>query len=336
MKSHPDIDCYARRLIPFFVVSMILHASIIWGTATIRNINKTSSEQGKISIGREVYTDAISHPGFKDSGGTGNLLEGNKVYNVSYLSVLKVDSPSPAGKNNFAITNPNPGTTMIAESLQEQLREKRDRESDNMAANPDTLIMQAGIINLNKLVLLDGMLREKGETGLHSSNGGIALNVPNGDGSGSSDSGFGHIGQSGSGDQVVIIRNEDNTDKGKKPIPSENLQSKIELKNDKENDILKARDAYYREILNQIDDNKIYPMSARMNAKEGKVKVGFKVHKDGSVSEIRIIESSNFEPFDFAAIDAVKSAAPFKPVPDALDTDELNLSFDLVFRMKTV
>ena len=60
-----------------------------------------------------------------------------------------------------------------------------------------------------------------------------------------------------------------------------------------------------------------------------RVKVVFKVHKDGHVTNSRILKSSGLQLVDAAALQAVANAAPFRPLPDGAPKDvSVEFTFD--------
>lgn len=68
--------------------------------------------------------------------------------------------------------------------------------------------------------------------------------------------------------------------------------------------------------IQKLIKNKVeYPNSAKRNRLKGKVMVQFTVHTDGTVSDIFAETSSGHEILDEAAVNAVKSAAPFPAPP---------------------
>ena len=54
--------------------------------------------------------------------------------------------------------------------------------------------------------------------------------------------------------------------------------------------------------------------------KTTKLVVEFGVRKDGTVAFVNMLESSGYQIYDDYAVNAVKQAAPFPPIPDTLST----------------
>lgn len=75
---------------------------------------------------------------------------------------------------------------------------------------------------------------------------------------------------------------------------------------------LKEHFSYIRDIINK---NISYPYMARKMGWSGKVKVSFIIAEDGSVKDVKILESSGFDLLDRNAADAIKKASPFPRPP---------------------
>jgi protein TonB len=60
-----------------------------------------------------------------------------------------------------------------------------------------------------------------------------------------------------------------------------------------------------------------------------RIKVSFKVHKDGSVGKVKLISSSGVSTADDAALQAISDASPFAALPDGVgDEIDINFTFD--------
>ena len=75
---------------------------------------------------------------------------------------------------------------------------------------------------------------------------------------------------------------------------------------------VKQHFAYIKEL---IEKEFVYPRIARRRGLEGKVVVSFVICKDGTVHEIKIVESSGHKILDKNAVACVNRAAPFPPPP---------------------
>ena len=83
---------------------------------------------------------------------------------------------------------------------------------------------------------------------------------------------------------------------------------------------------YIDRLLSLIDANWVRPnMGSGVRAI-----ISFRIQKDGSLSELRVAESSGYNAFDLAALRAVQNASPFPPLPRAYRHD--NLGVNLIVR----
>ncbi len=68
-------------------------------------------------------------------------------------------------------------------------------------------------------------------------------------------------------------------------------------------------------IKNNVQNKISYPSMARKMGWQGRVLISFVVCKDGSVKDIRIIESSGFKVLDKNAVEVIQKTAPFPKPP---------------------
>lgn len=68
-----------------------------------------------------------------------------------------------------------------------------------------------------------------------------------------------------------------------------------------------------------------YPDVAAMRGWQGKLRIDFTINKDGSISGIKLIKSSNYPVLDDAAITALRLASPLPPFPDDFDVEDINI-----------
>jgi protein TonB len=86
---------------------------------------------------------------------------------------------------------------------------------------------------------------------------------------------------------------------------------------------IKKKERYFKEHFHYIKEsvqNKIaYPRMARKMGWQGRVLLSFVVCMDGSVKDIRILESSGFNALDKNAVEAIRKGAPFPRPPVAAE-----------------
>ncbi|MBI5491515.1 MAG: TonB family protein [Deltaproteobacteria bacterium] len=68
-----------------------------------------------------------------------------------------------------------------------------------------------------------------------------------------------------------------------------------------------------------------YPDIASRSGWQGKLRIDFRINKDGTVSDIKLMKSSNYPVLDDAAITALRLAAPFPPFPNDFSVEEINI-----------
>lgn len=74
-----------------------------------------------------------------------------------------------------------------------------------------------------------------------------------------------------------------------------------------------------------------YPAQARRQGIRGETRVSFVVAADGSVGTMRVVGSSGSDILDEAALDAVRRAAPFPPIPESAGRSSWNFTVPLAF-----
>jgi len=80
----------------------------------------------------------------------------------------------------------------------------------------------------------------------------------------------------------------------------------------------KLEDSYKATLILWLQRYKRYPNAAQRRGQEGVVNVEFTINADGEVLSFRVIETSEYERLNRAAIQMVQRASPLPPVPDDL------------------
>ncbi len=84
----------------------------------------------------------------------------------------------------------------------------------------------------------------------------------------------------------------------------------------------------------KIKANWIYPYEAGSRGIEGDVHIDFVIDKDGKLQSIALRRSSKVTILDNAALNAVKLAQPFPPVPDDLANQALAINGRFIYRIR--
>jgi TonB family protein len=85
-------------------------------------------------------------------------------------------------------------------------------------------------------------------------------------------------------------------------------------------------DRYIQEITRRVNKVTVFPKTLALRLEQGETIVHFVLRTDGKIIDgVRVVKSSGFEEFDSAAARAVQDAAPFPPVPPALQARTMSV-----------
>lgn len=90
--------------------------------------------------------------------------------------------------------------------------------------------------------------------------------------------------------------------------------------------------SYFVHLKRSIQAVWIYPAEAQRKGWRGTVIIRFTILKGGKVILIRVISSSGRKMLDDAAVQALKDASPFNPIPDNYEKDKLTINGAFVYR----
>lgn len=89
--------------------------------------------------------------------------------------------------------------------------------------------------------------------------------------------------------------------------------------------------SYFARIKHQIERVWTYPEEAARKGISGEITLRFQISKDGNLVEVYLVDASGSELLDFAAIKAVKGAAPFYPFPVTIKKDKLSILATFIY-----
>ncbi|MCX2716474.1 energy transducer TonB [Helicobacter sp. MIT 21-1697] len=117
------------------------------------------------------------------------------------------------------------------------------------------------------------------------------------------------------------------TNKAPKAKPNEKIEEgeiiqTLSYKNGSEDDL-------FSKIKSAIDRRTKYPTMARKRGLEGEVIVEFIIYQNGKVANIRLIKACEYEPFNTAAINAIKKAQDDFPTLSSTTKIELPIKYEL-------
>jgi protein TonB len=92
---------------------------------------------------------------------------------------------------------------------------------------------------------------------------------------------------------------------------------------------------YLARIRGLIDQRKEYPYQARRQEQEGAVLIRFTVTRQGALAGEPVVEKrSRYERLNASALEAVKNAAPYPPLPGEVGEDEMSFQVAVAFSLK--
>jgi protein TonB len=96
---------------------------------------------------------------------------------------------------------------------------------------------------------------------------------------------------------------------------------------------LLARQFYIKEAIKMINKTVRYPASAQQKGHEGSVRVTVTLDRKGNITNIIASEPSKYSSLTKEAVAAIKRAAPFPPLPDALKGDNIVFTAPIRFTL---
>ena len=89
--------------------------------------------------------------------------------------------------------------------------------------------------------------------------------------------------------------------------------------------------SYFNRIKNQIERAWRYPAQAVRKGMSGQLKLKFIISRDGNLIGVSLVNKSDFEILDIAAVKAVKEAAPYYPFPITISKKKLSILATFVY-----
>lgn len=122
------------------------------------------------------------------------------------------------------------------------------------------------------------------------------------------------------------------TSRALEPFAAKPLSPVAEVANAE--DLKGIEDGFALLIRERIASAKTYPPAARQAGQEGKVLVAFVLGKDGRILDLAVDRSSSHERLDQAAVQAVKNAGPYPPIPEKLGRDSISFKLPISFNLR--
>ena len=89
--------------------------------------------------------------------------------------------------------------------------------------------------------------------------------------------------------------------------------------------------SYFARIKRQIELSWDYPNEAQRKGITGQLTLRFQISRDGNLTNVRLINGSGYNVLDEAALQAVKSAAPYYPFPVTIDRETLAILANFIY-----
>ncbi|TAJ98462.1 MAG: energy transducer TonB [Candidatus Manganitrophaceae bacterium] len=84
--------------------------------------------------------------------------------------------------------------------------------------------------------------------------------------------------------------------------------------------------SYMLKLKNKIEYIWRYPQAAAERGIQGDLLLNFTIHRDGRVSDVRVVSTSGYEILDVEAVRAIQEASPFAPLPDTWNEDRISIT----------
>lgn len=97
---------------------------------------------------------------------------------------------------------------------------------------------------------------------------------------------------------------------------------------DGSSEIQKAKETYKAYVKKRIAAKKIYPLKARAQNQTGNVKIKLVILPNGNLENAEIVQKSEYELLNNAALLAVKKAAPFKKMTNKMQKQEYTFTLE--------
>lgn len=83
--------------------------------------------------------------------------------------------------------------------------------------------------------------------------------------------------------------------------------------------------AYLEQVKRRIERRWRYPVLAQERGLSGKLTIEFAIRRDGRLTRLHLADSSGVSILDDAALEAIRLAAPYAPLPEFMGLDRLNI-----------
>jgi TonB family protein len=127
----------------------------------------------------------------------------------------------------------------------------------------------------------------------------------------------------------TVAESPPETVRPEKPVPPETKQEEKGGRFVEDTVTLGSRESRYRDYLKKvkvrIDNRWTYPGTAFAKGERGVTTIKFSIDNDGSLAQYFVMTSSGYSLLDECALNVVKAAAPYDPLPRTYKISRLNI-----------
>ncbi len=88
---------------------------------------------------------------------------------------------------------------------------------------------------------------------------------------------------------------------------------------------------YMRRLKDKIERIWQYPTAAAGHGISGDLYISFSINRDGSLGEVKLVRTSGYKDLDKAAMEAIKNAEPYWPLPEDWKEDQLSINGHFIY-----
>ncbi len=93
--------------------------------------------------------------------------------------------------------------------------------------------------------------------------------------------------------------------------------------------------SYFTKLKEKIYQVWKYPKESKARREQGDLRIVFIIKKDGSLEDVRIIESSGFRELDREVLRTIKVASPYNPFPKSWEEEKLRIPATFDYKLPT-
>jgi protein TonB len=94
-----------------------------------------------------------------------------------------------------------------------------------------------------------------------------------------------------------------------------------------------ARERYLYELRVLIEGRRTYPSVSRRLGESGEVRVGFELHRDGSIRDVAITAPSPHPRLNEAALALVQGLGAYRPFVAEIRADKIHVEIPVAYRL---